>query len=75
VGIKTKEILLKCEEGVNCRDILKNYHFVTIEAISKHIFLVMLTKEQNIFSLAQELHKNQAIEFAHPNFVKERKRR
>ena len=75
VGIKTKEILLKCVEGVNCRETLQGYHFVNIESLSQRIFLVTLTNEQNIFSLAQELHNNQAIEFAHPNFVKERQRR
>lgn len=75
VGIKTDEILVKCHDGVNCKSLLDSYNFASVEALTQTIFLVTLQSKQELFSYAQQLHKSDKIEFAHPNFVKERKRR
>jgi len=75
VGVKKNEILLKCNEGIACLSILDAYNFASVKALSRSIYLITLQETQNIFTYSQTLHNNAAIEFAHPNFVKERKRR
>jgi len=75
VGIKKDEILLKCKEGMDCATLLSSYNFASVENLANSIFLVKLQSDQDVFSYAQRLYSDEKIEFAHPNFVKERKRR
>ncbi|MBN2825919.1 MAG: hypothetical protein JXQ76_11380 [Campylobacterales bacterium] len=75
VGIKKGEILLKCYDGVDCSKVLAKYNFASISNLSSTIFLVKLSSTQDIFNYSQLLHNDSDIEFAHPNFVKKKKRR
>jgi len=75
VGIKKDEILVKCYQGVDCFKVLTKYNFASLSNLSSTIYLVKLTSTQEIFNYLQMLHHDSDIEFAHPNFVKERKRR
>ncbi|MBN2825223.1 MAG: hypothetical protein JXQ76_07870 [Campylobacterales bacterium] len=75
VGIKKDEILVKCYEGVDCSKVLAKYSFVSTSNLSSTIYLVKLASSQDVFTYSQTLHQDSDIEFAHPNFVKERKRR
>jgi len=75
VGIKKDEILVKCYQGVDCSKVLAKYGFASISSLSTTIYLVKLTSSQEIFNYSQTLYHDSDIAFAHPNFVKERKRR
>jgi len=75
VGIKKDEILTQCNAGVDCSKVLAKYNFASISHLSTTIFLVKLTPTQDVFNYSQILHNDSDIAFAHPNFVKERKRR
>jgi len=75
IGVKKRELLVKCNDGIDCKIVLSAYNFDNIEKISKTIFLVKLQNGQDVFKYSQILHQNSSIDFAHPNFVKKRRRR
>lgn len=74
VGV-VNEILLKCHTGIVCEDVLKKYETNAIQKLSDTIFLIEVDKDKNIFKVSQTLYEDKDIEFAHPNFIKSKKRR
>ena len=74
VGVK-KEIIAKCKNGTSCKDIFKKYNLTQIQNLTSKIILITLNKDQDPFDISQKLYAQENIEFAHPNFVKRRKKR
>jgi len=74
IGVKD-EIIIKCVDGKSCQESLKRYNIAGVSKLTSTMFLVKVPKDENIFTLSQKLYKEDSIEFAHPNFVKTRKRR
>jgi predicted adenine nucleotide alpha hydrolase (AANH) superfamily ATPase len=74
VGVKD-EIILKCKDNISCRDSLLKYQFKSIENLSNTLIIVQIEDKEDIFKIAQELYNQDNIEFATPNFTKERKAR
>lgn len=74
VGVQDK-IIVKCKEGINCETELKKQNFLTITKLSKKLFLVQISKDKNIFEVAQELYKNPSVILAEPDFIKKLKKR
>jgi len=74
VGIKD-EILVACKDTVNCKKELKKYDFSKISQLTKTLLVIKIQKNDNIFTLLQELHNDTNIMFAHPNFVKTLRKR
>ena len=74
IGVKD-EIIIKCNDGLSCKDGLKEYNITDISKLSETMLLIKVPKDTNIFELSQKLYKDKSIEFAHPNFIKERERR
>lgn len=69
------EILVQCKIGVNCKELLKKYDVSLVTTLSDTIFLVNIAKDKNVFEVSQELYEDNDVELAHPNFIKEKKRR
>ena len=69
------EIILKCKSGVECRDSLSKYKFLSIKNLSDSLILVRVRDTKSIFKISQELYNEDNIEFAMPNFIKERRAR
>ena len=74
IGVKN-EIILKCKDENRCMKLLKTYDLSNITKLSDTLFLLKLPRDTNIFELSRRLYKEDSIVFAHPNFIKERKRR
>ncbi len=74
VGVK-KEIIAKCKNGSSCKDIFKKFNLTQIQNLTSKIILITLNKDQDPFEVSQQLYAQEDIEFAHPNFVKKRKKR
>ncbi len=74
VGI-TDEILVKCNAGIDCERLLAQFSQTNISKLTDTIFVVKVEDYDDIFSLSRELFKSGDVEFAHPNFIKERKLR
>ena len=74
VGVK-KEIIAKCKNDSNCKEIFKKYNLTNIQNLTSKIILITLNKNQDPFEISQKLYFEENIVFAHPNFVKKRKRR
>jgi hypothetical protein len=74
VGVND-EIIVQCQDNINCQNELEKYSFLKISKLSKKLFLVKASSGDNIFKISQELYSNDAIKLAHPNFIKNRKRR
>jgi hypothetical protein len=74
IGVDDK-IILKCKVDRVCEESLKKYNIKEIERLSDTLYLVTIAPKEDIFKLSQELYRDESIEFAHPNFIKERKRR
>ena len=74
IGV-TDEIIFQFIDNNSSIDILKKYNIDKIDKLSDRLYLIKVPKGQNIFELSQKLYEENSIEFAHPNFIKERKRR
>ncbi len=74
IGVKD-EIIVKCKEGLSCQNSLKKYDIAGISKLSDTMFLVKVPKDKNVFTLSQKLYKDDSVDFAHPNFIKQRRRR
>ncbi len=74
VGV-TDEIIVQCNDGVDCPQVLEKYHFPKVSTLSEKLFLVKVQNADDVFKLSRRLHDDKDIKLAHPNFVKQRKRR
>jgi len=71
----TDEILTKCKVGIDCMELFSKFNLKNISQISDTIFVIKIEDYNNIFSLSRELYESGDVEFAHPNFIKERRLR
>lgn len=74
IGI-TDEILIQCKVGIDCRTLLNQFGLDDVSNVTDRIFLIKVKDYDNIFLLSRELYESNKVEFAHPNFVKERRLR
>ena len=74
IGI-TDEILVQCKSGVDCSSFLAKLNLTNVSNLTEKIFVIKVTDYDRIFSLSRALFESGSVEFAHPNFVKERKLR
>ena len=74
VGV-TDQLLVQCKKSVNCPRLLDTFNLSNYSKLSDKIFIVKIENGDNVFSLSRALFETQKIEFAHPNFIKERRKR
>jgi hypothetical protein len=74
VGVKN-EIIVKCKQTTQCNEIFAKYNLSEIKNLTSKILLIKLKAGVDPFETSQKLSLEEKIEFAHPNFVKKRKRR
>jgi hypothetical protein len=74
IGVKN-DILVECNEKIDCREVLAKYETVSLNALTDTIFLVKISKDKNVFEFSQKLYEDTDIKIAHPNFRKEKRRR
>lgn len=76
VGV-SNEIIVKCKEDINCKQLLSSQNFANISKLTSSLFLIKLNEidKNNIFEISRDLSVNTDIKFAHPNFIKNKKRR
>jgi hypothetical protein len=74
VGV-TKEIIVQCEENIDCQATLNKYHLKKVSKLSDKLYVIKIQDDKNIFEFSQKLYNDSDIKLAHPNFIKNRKRR
>lgn len=74
IGIKD-EILVQCKEGINCSKLLASYSNVEVLKLTDKIFVLKVQDYDTVFSTSRELFNSGSVDYAHPNFIKERKLR
>jgi len=74
VGV-TNQILLKCNNDVDCTKTLNKYSFQNITKLTTTIYLITIFNSEDVFEVSKKLYEDENIQFAHPNFLKEKKRR
>jgi len=74
VGV-TDKLLVQCKEGVSCSKLLDDFNLINYSKLTDKIFIVKIEDNDNIFAISRKLYEGGNVEFAHPNFIKERKRR
>jgi len=74
VGI-TDQLLVQCKKSVNCPNLLDTFNLSNYSKLSDDIFIVKIENRDNIFSVSRALFESGMVEFAHPNFIKARKKR
>lgn len=65
------EILVTCKKDAYCEDDFVDLNITNFEKIAKNIFLVILTSQDNIFQMCQDLYLKEDIKSAHPNYQRE----
>ncbi len=74
VGL-SDELLVQCKESIDCKVLLSKFNLSEISQITDTIFVIKIKNQDNIFLLSRELFESGDVEFAHPNFLKERRLR
>ena len=74
IGVNN-EIIVQCKNGVNCMKVFSQYGLNDISKLSAHLFLVKVNSDVNVFTLSRKLYDDDKIVLAHPNFIKNRKKR
>lgn len=75
-NIKFKnEIIVQCKINAYCEDDFSDLSIIDYEKVIDNLYLIKLTKNQDIFDLAQKLYLKDDIRSAHPNYVKAREKR
>jgi len=74
IGVKD-EILVQCQDGVNCKEVLQSYSMKKITQLTEKLFVVKISDRDDIFEISQKLYYDKNIKLAHPNFIKSKKRR
>ena len=69
------EVLVKCNDNIDCKKILYSYKFKNITNITKTIYLIKLDNSKDAKDISKILKNNSDIKFAHPNFIRAKKRR
>lgn len=71
----SQEVLAKCTDIKACEALFIKYDLKKVKNLTKSIFLISLEKGEDPFALSNKLYKEDAITFAHPNFLKPRVQR
>ena len=75
VGVKST-IIAKCKEDEKlCKKAFDMDAILSVEKISSTMYLLTIKKEVDIFEVSNTLYEKDEIIFAHPDFLKKKKRR
>lgn len=74
VGV-TNQLLVQCKESINCPKLLNTFNLSNYSKLSDTIFVATIENEDDIFSISRALFESKKVEFAHPNFIKKRRKR
>ena len=74
IGVRD-DILVECEEGKDCKEVLSKYETTSVSNLSDSIFIIKIAKDKNIFEFAQKLYNDKSIKIAHPNIRQNKRRR
>jgi hypothetical protein len=74
VGVP-QEIIVQCNPHIDCKERLSHYPIKKIEKLSDNLLLLKVANSIDILKLSQKLYHDRDIKFAHPNFIKSRKKR
>lgn len=69
------EILLKLENKENIDKYLKKYNLTLIKKYKNNLFLLKTNDNLDVFDIANNLHEESGVLYAHPNFIKKIKSR
>ena len=74
VGV-TNQLLVQCKLSVNCPKLLDSFNLLNYSKLSDKIFVVKVLNGESVFSVSRALFESQKVVFAHPDFIKERRKR
>ena len=74
VGV-TDQILVQCKKSVSCPKLLATFNLSNYSKLSDEIFVVKIENGDNIFSVSRALFETEKVVFAHPDFIKQRRKR
>ncbi|MCF6330591.1 MAG: hypothetical protein L3I99_03475 [Sulfurimonas sp.] len=74
IGV-TDDILVQCKDGVSCSKLLNKFNLINYSKLTDKIFIIKIKDYDNIFSISRKLFESGDVEFAHPNFIQEKRKR
>lgn len=74
IGV-TDEILIQCKKEFSCLALFSKFNIINYSQLTDKIFIIKIEDYDNVFSLSRRLFETGKVEFSHPNFIKERKKR
>jgi len=74
IGIKN-EIIVKLKKGVDSKEFFSKYDIKNIEHLGSTTYLLKLEKSQDVFTLSQELYKDNDTIYAIPNRIQKYQKR
>lgn len=74
VGVNSA-ILVQWKDASKAEEILKEFALTDAEKISETIWLVQVPSSRDLFAVTKDLYEHEAVEFAQPDMIKERRMR
>ena len=74
IGV-TDQLLIQCKKSIDCPKLLATFNLSNYSRLSDKIFVVKVENGDNIFSVSRAIFETNKVEFAHPDFTKERRKR
>ena len=74
VGV-TDQLLVQCKETVHCPKLLETFNLSNYSKLSDKIYVVKIENGDSIFSVSRALFESKKVVFAHPNFIKKKRKR
>ena len=71
----TNRLIVKFKSLKNNEDILERFNLVMVKNIYANVYLFKLDDNSKTLDVANELYKLERVEYAHPNFIREVKKR
>jgi len=74
IGV-TDQLLVQCKKSVDCPTLLATFNLSNYSKLSDEIFVVKMENGDNVFSVSRAIFESNKVEFSHPDFTKERRKR
>lgn len=69
------EVLLKCKSKIDCEKVLIKHNLKNSSKLTDTIYLIKLDDNKDAKDISKILKNDSDIEYAHPNYIKTKKRR
>lgn len=74
LGVSNK-LIVKLKNNINIQKYLDEYGVTLVKKVAENTYLLQVSSKSLTLKIANRLHEKQDVEYAHPDFIKQRMKR